>query len=119
HTPQSQLAAGALALALFALPLQAATNVIFSDDFGTSPTPGTINDFGYYTQANSGGMWSIYTSDSGTTMEGNFLRNGGQSANTNTIKQWMDTPVTLTNAGDSLKVSFDMDSRGPFLVTST
>jgi len=115
QTPQLTIAAGVLTLALSALPLHAATNVIFEDDFGTSPTPGTINDFGYYTQANSGGMWGILTSDSGTTMDANFLRNGGSSANTNSIKQWMDAPITLSGVGDSLVVSFDIDSRGPFL----
>jgi|GEM_PF-6284057 len=113
------LTAGALALASFALPSFAATTIIFSDDFGTSPTPGTLNDFGYYTQANSGGMWSVLTSDAGTTMSANFLRNGGSSANTNTIKQWMDTPVTLSGVGDSITVSFDMDSRNAFSASAT
>lgn len=114
HTPQSQLAAGALALALFALPLQAATTEIFSENFNNIADNTALNTAGWYYRHGSASTsyWPGPIAYENGTMSGNVLRGGsGSSGNNWVLKQWGGT--TLTNVGDSLSLSFDMSFNLP------
>jgi hypothetical protein len=97
--------------------LHAATTVIFADNFDSATVPtSTINEFGYYTRANSGNPWAIKTGSSATTHTGNYIETGGSTANGDTIKQWVGSPVSL-NVGDTLTASFDVDNRSSVVLS--
>ena len=109
HTPQSQLAAGALALALCALPLQAATTELINQSFDTmrlnadDPDREDLKAAGWYSwNSNTQGAYAgIATAPTG--MSGRVLSVGGSSANSYIYTQW--NAVSLANVGDSLTLN--------------